>query len=53
MHRVKENTMLPRSIPPLNKEQWEQFQKELQEKPSKKLAETLKRAKAVYDSNPL
>jgi hypothetical protein len=45
--------MLPRSIPPLTKEEFKEFQKEIQREPSKELIEALKRAKATYDSKPL
>lgn len=49
----EETKMLPRSIPPLTKEEFKEFQKEIQREPSKELVETLKRAKAVYESKAL
>jgi hypothetical protein len=45
--------MLPRSIQTLTKKEFEEFQKEIQREPSPELIEVLKRAKAVYESNPL
>lgn len=52
-HDDEETKMLPRSIPPLTKEEFKEFQKEIQREPSKELVETLKRAKAVYESKAL
>jgi hypothetical protein len=53
MRMNEETKMLPRSIPPLTKEEFKEFQKEIQREPSKELVETLKRAKAVYESKAL
>ena len=55
LHTVQASVceMLPRSIPSLTKEEFEEFQKEIRLKPSKELVETLKRAKSVYESNPV
>jgi len=54
-HVVKsgETEMLPRSIPPLTKEEFKEFQKEIEREPSRELVETLKRAKTVYESKAL
>lgn len=49
----EDTKMLPRSIPPLTKEEFKEFQKEIQREPSKELVEALKRAKAVYESKAL